>query len=1207
MKQLLSVLALTCAGSLGLLHAQTTSINGSVSDPSGAVIPGAAITLENVATGAIREDKSDPQGRYNFLQVTPGTYKVTAKAQGFNEMVFNDVRLLVNQPSTLNITFEKVGQVQTTVSVVEAGGQLNTVDATIGNAIGTKPILQLPLFARNLASLLAFQPGVTSFAEASGNALDDRSGSVNGGKSDQANVTLDGVDVNDQFGRAAFTSVLRTTLDSTAEFRTTTSGAGADMGRSSGAQISLVTKSGTNDIHGSVYFVHRNTITAANSFFNNASGVKRPPLLINIPGVSVGGAIKKNKLFYFLNYEGRRDASSSNQVRTVPSALMRQGTVQYFNTAGAIVSADAARLRQIDPAGLGPNAEALKALQAYPMPNDNTQGDGLNIVGYRFTAPIQGKQDTYISRFDYNINNKHTLFARGQLQNDRSLGAPQFPGQPANQAFLTNAKGIAIGETWLISNSLISNFRYGFTRNSTESTGVQTASATTFRNISGLYGTTRGVTRQIPVHNINQDFAWTKGAHDVRFGGSLRWITNASDNYANAFHAGSTNVSWMRGTGADIQPADLAASFRTAYGDAAMAVLGIVSQVTARYNYKTSGEVIALGSPVPRTFKNEEFEWYVSDTWRLKRNLTLTLGLRHSIMPPIYEADGEQLSSNIPIGDWFNTRGALAAAGRPQTEAGKISYVIANKGGRDIYPFRKANFAPRGSLAWSPEPDGGFLKWLTGGPGKTSIRMGWGQYYDVIGQPLTFTYDQNAFGLAIGLTNPSGQLTAATAPRFGGFYSVPSALLRPAPAASFPATPPDAFTITNSIDDNLKMPYVMRANFSIGREFKGGLFIEASYVNSLSRRSLINRDLAMPTDLRDPASGQTYFQAATALALALRNGTPLANIPAQPFFEKFFPNFAGGGRTATQNVFQNAVRFYPNDFTSALADIDMFCDPDCGLRPNQMMNAQYSALSAWSSIGSGSYHAMQLVVRKRFGQGLTLDFNYSLSKSIDLASRAENAGSFSGFLVNSWEPRQRRSVSDYDQRHIVNMFAIWEVPVGKGKKWGNDMPMLARILAEGWQIAPTFQTSTALPTGVGTGRNWPTNWNITSFATPNGAFVPSSKTDSAVGIDGRSAASLYTDPRAALNSWTYTLPGQTGSRNMVRVDGIFNINLGVGKRFPLPLEKHSFQIRWETFNLTNTNRFNGVNLDLGSTGTFGRFTSSISSPRQMQFLARYEF
>ena len=168
------------------------------------------------------------------------------------------------------------------------------------------------------------------------NQTSSRNGAVNGGKSDQANVTLDGVDVNDQQERSAFTSVLRTTLDSVQEFRVTTTNANADAGRSSGAQIALITKSGSNDLHGSLYEFHRNTLTTANSFFNNLAGVQKPKLIRNTFGASVGGAAKKNRLFYFFNYEGRRDAKEGAADRTVPTADLRQGNVKYVRTNGTI-------------------------------------------------------------------------------------------------------------------------------------------------------------------------------------------------------------------------------------------------------------------------------------------------------------------------------------------------------------------------------------------------------------------------------------------------------------------------------------------------------------------------------------------------------------------------------------------------------------------------------------------------------------------------------------------------------------------------------------------------------------------------------------------------------------------------------------------------------------------------------------------------------
>jgi hypothetical protein len=264
---------------------------------------------------------------------------------------------------------------------------VNTQDATIGNAVGTRPILELPFDARNVVGLLSIQPGVTFFGDPS-QRDDYRSGSVNGGKSDQGNVTLDGVDVNDQQNRSAFTSVLRTTLDSVQEFRTTTTNGGADVGRSSGAQVALVTKSGTNSLHGSLYEYHRNTITSANSFFNNADGVDRQKLIRNVFGASLGGPIQKNRLFYFVNYEGRRDASEASAVRTVPNLLFRQGLFTYRNTDGNLVQLGPDQVRNIDPSHIGESAAVLKVLQSYPVPNDNTVGDGLNTAGFRFKSSV---------------------------------------------------------------------------------------------------------------------------------------------------------------------------------------------------------------------------------------------------------------------------------------------------------------------------------------------------------------------------------------------------------------------------------------------------------------------------------------------------------------------------------------------------------------------------------------------------------------------------------------------------------------------------------------------------------------------------------------------------------------------------------------------------------------------------------------------------
>lgn len=1206
-----AVLAFILVCCLPTYGQQFTQLSGTVTDPTGAVVPNTNLVLENGDRGIRREDVSDSSGRFTFPQVQPGKYKLTAKAPGFNEVIVNAIELLVNTPATINVTFEKVGAVAETISVSAEAVQVNTTDASIGNAIGNQAIMQLPLFARNVAGLLGLQPGVTNFG--TDPSTDSRNGAVNGGKSDQANVTLDGVDSNDQQYRYAFTSVLRVTLDSVQEFRTTTANAGAEMGRTSGAQIALVTKSGSNEYHGSMYEYHRNTLTAANSFFRNSAGVPRAALLINVFGASVGGPIKKNKTFFFLNYEGRRDASAASVLRTVPSDQMKQGIIQYRRTDGSIASLTPADIKtRIDPAGIGVNQASLDLFKTYPTANDFTTGDNLNILGYRFNAPQRAKQDTYIARFDHAISAKHTLFARGNLQNDHSSGIPQYPGDPPASVALDNTKGLAVGWNAVITPSLISTTRYGFTRQGFENTGIQNQSAVTFRNLASRYALTKGLSAKIPVHNITQDFAWTHGSHDVRVGGTLRFITVDRANFANSFNAATTNVSWLRGTGTDLQPSDLNSTFRTAYGDAMAAMLGIVTQGTGFYNYDVKGNVQATGSPVLRKFGAEEYEAYAQDTWRVTRALTVTYGIRYSLMPPVYEKNGVQTSANISLGDWFNNRGALAQQGKSQLEAGRISYVLASDPkGRPLYDFHKKNFAPRLSLAYSPQSSGNWISKLTGGPGKTAIRAGWGMYYDLFGQSLIRTFDASAFGLSSNLTNPSGQITTSTAPRFTGFYNVPASVIRPAPKGGFPAEQPDNFAITNSIDDRLKPPYNMNMNFSIGREFKGGLFVQGSYVGRLSRRSLINRDLAMPTDFKDPASGMTYFQAAQQIQSLIRAKAPTSAVGKIPFWENVWGNVAGGGLTATQAVY-NAFRLYGPDATSGLADLDEYDDPGCSrLGCNIMFSSQFSALSAWSSIAGGDYHAMQWTARKRFGSGLTLDFNYTFGKSIDLASGTENVASFGGgFMVNPWSPGQRKGVSDYDTTHIVNAFAVWELPFGTGKRVAGNSGKALNSIIGGWQLTPIYSQSSGLPISVGNGRNWPTNWNITGNATQIGVVPTPVQTKNAPAVVGQGGPNVFADPKVALAAYDFTYPGFSGQRNGIRGDGAFRIDLGLAKRFVMPYsEHHSVQFRWETFNLTNTVRFdvNSLTIDLGNTGAFGKYSATLGSARQMQFALRYEF
>jgi hypothetical protein len=314
-------------------QASFSSLRGTITDPSGAVIPGATVTIVNKATSLTSAQTANGSGEYQFQQVVPGTYVVTANGSGFGSQS-KQADLLVNQPATINFKLT-VQSTAVTVDVSSEAETLNTTDASIGNAVNNATIQALPMEGRNVTDLLSLQPGVLYLGRqtTAQQDQDSRSGSVAGARSDQTNVTLDGLDDNDQQNGYAFTGVLRSTLDSTEEFRVTTTSSNADAGRSSGAQVTLVTKSGTNKFHGAAYEYNRNSLGYANDWFNKQgelqSGEPNKPgkLIRNTFGGSLGGPVKKDKLFFFFNYEGQRTAENSQQTRVVPSAGYRSGNI----------------------------------------------------------------------------------------------------------------------------------------------------------------------------------------------------------------------------------------------------------------------------------------------------------------------------------------------------------------------------------------------------------------------------------------------------------------------------------------------------------------------------------------------------------------------------------------------------------------------------------------------------------------------------------------------------------------------------------------------------------------------------------------------------------------------------------------------------------------------------------------------------------------
>jgi len=465
-------------------QSSTSSLRGSVSDQLGAVVVGAKVSLTNPGTGFSQSTTTDNLGAYQFLQIPPGTYTLTVSMAGFATIKQQNLVLQVNVPTTANVAMKVMAEASI-IDVQSQAVQVNSGDATLGNAFGTQQIESLPFEGRDPTQILSLQPGVTFVGTNVDQNQDSRGGSVSGARSDQTNITLDGVDDNDQVKGYAFAGALRSTLDSLQEFRVTTSNANADEGRSSGAQVALITKGGTNSFHGSVYEYNRTNVGLANDWFNKQSqlqsGLPNVPgqLIRNTFGATLGGPIVKNRIFFFLAYEGQRTRENTQTTRVVPSDNLRQGIMNYDCTgdpacpAGGIEMLTQQDLAMMDPnctgngtcpLGPGANPAVMTLFQHYPQPNSSAVGDGLNFQGFTFPASTPGRLNTFVAKFDFNITQNHHLFVRGGLVDDNNGLGPQFPGEPQSTVAVNNSKGLIAGYTATLRPTLINNFHYGFIR-----------------------------------------------------------------------------------------------------------------------------------------------------------------------------------------------------------------------------------------------------------------------------------------------------------------------------------------------------------------------------------------------------------------------------------------------------------------------------------------------------------------------------------------------------------------------------------------------------------------------------------------------------------------------------------------------------------------------------------------------------------------------
>jgi Carboxypeptidase regulatory-like domain len=1305
----------------------TTSVRGSVTDPGGNALVGANVVLANPESKTERTATTGDQGEYQFLFVPPGTYTLTVKSAGFRNYEQKGLTLLVNTPATANVQL-KVGAAAELVTVTSEIPAIDLVDASLGNSFDERQVRQIPLEGRNVPDLLSLQAGVAYTGNRIGDQdQDTRNGAVNGARSDQSNITLDGVDVNDQSNGYAFTSVLPVTQDSVQEFRVTTTNYGADQGQGSGAQVALVTKSGTNSLHGSVYEYLRNTITSANDYLVKQSelniGLQNKPLQLNrnIFGVSVGGPLRKDKLFFFANYEGTREREQQRAERVIPTPSLCQGIFQYVNAGNTGTTVwNAAQLQLLDPKGIGIDPAMLDLTNhtgyldktfctGNTVTNDPSAGDGLNYAGFVFRAPTSLDNDVAIVRLDYRLTSdgRHSLFLRGASQDLRNPGAPFLPGDTPESTINDHSKGFVLGYVSVLTPVLTNSFHWGFTR---ESFGLVGNTDQQWNEFLGLdQGVTFSHSFQVPLHNFIDDVSWTKGTHTFQFGTAIGIARDPRTSFLHSNTIGLGTTNWtspigFAGTTSTLDPTNTAGhpgisgpepETATQYDRPLLALYGMVSDVVANYNLDKGGNALPQGAPVNRNYGLDWYEFYAQDTWRVKPNLTLTYGLRWSFFPAPWETNGLQTYPTSGLGTQFNQNVKNMNQGIGYGGMGPIEFNLGR--GPGFYPLAKTDVSPRISIAYSPRPARGMFKKLFGDNDKTVFRLGLSQVYDRAGFALLNSFDQTgAAGLSTTIQNACctfGVTSAEDLPRITGIHNIPATningvlFLQPPPTTNppwpqIPATNAQANLWGN--DNTLRTPHAYTADFSIGRELPKRFSLQLSYVGRFGRRLLTQRDLTQPLDIRDPKTGIDYYTAASALSNLARQFA-LTNNGGQPTnYYQGFPTTAqiesvtaaGLGKTAqywidmiqplrpgasyytdtfgtglvptpnpTDSLIQEVFNMYYNpglsvigDEIVGLADIDSyggigdnigsgsyyFNGPPGLLRNNsgQFLNNQAFSMYGWSSIGNSSYNALQVNLRKQFSQGVQFDLNYTYSKSLDITSAASrvgfavygytNIGLVGSRLANAFSPNLARAPSDFDLTHQLNLNWVAELPLGKGRAFASNASGVANAFIGNWQLSGIARWTSGFPFSVDGGQRWPTDWFLTAIA----QMTTRPKTGT---FKGNGTVNVFGDPAAAAaaqQDFTLPLPGQVGSRNVLRGDGYAGLDMSLVKNWKMPYnEAHSIQFRWEVFNVPNLTRFNAQSIGSSSLLTsltqqpnsFGAYTSLLTQPRVMQFALRYEF
>lgn len=1235
----LSPAALAAQGS------NTGRLVGTVTNNTGAVVAGATVVVTDNATGREKTVVTGEGGTFALPQLDFGTYTVKVTQQGFKTYTATEVKIDVGREYSLSVALE-VGGVQEQVTVTAGAELLNATSGELSNTISMKEVRELPLNGRNPISLIQGQAGVSSNGA--------QTTAVNGQRSSFTNITRDGINVQDNFIRSNAVDFVpdRPNVDDIGEITITTQNAGAELGYGS-SQIQLVTPRGANQFHGAGYIYNRNSFLAANSFFNNAAGNIAATGKPNVPiaflnrnqyGGTVSGPIKREKLFFFFGYQATRQRSATSTLRTtlLPNAF--NGVFTFLNNAGAKQTVN---ILQLAGVSLDPVIKS-RILDLLPVGGNTTEaGDQLNTTGFRVNRLQNQDLDSYSVRMDYEISSNQTINGVYGYRKENLLRPDVDQIGPGG--FTPSPTSNQDAHTPFLSLAYRLNLSSRFTN---EVRGGYQKSNPAFGRLLDLPGFFIAPTlvsntevnfeaqgRNTVITNFQDNAVLIRGAHGLRFGiqGQLFRVNP----FGPPAFSQSTIPTFNLGTNANTPQLNQAqftslggiSTAQLATANSLLALLGgIISTANVTYAANSPSSGLVKGEVPERQLNYENYSGYFSDSWRVTPQLTLNLGLRYELFTSIREASGLALEPVIPAGT-----DPLTAILNPNAT---IDFVGANAGDSKRTKFFKVdknNFAPVFSFAYSPELKNKWLGYLLPGNGRTVLRGGYRESY--VNDEFVRGADA-ALGSNAGLISQASALNPITntAQLNARFSALPSFI---APTLKVPRTFLDNNLLAGrqgaaeAIDPNIKVPRAQEYNFGIQREIGWQTAIEVRYVGSRSTNLLRAKDYNQ-LDIFNNGFLADFNRARSNLLLATAARATNSSIPLSAAFNAnvagsqqltVFPKLGllsgtnGGLTNAT--ILNSLTAGTPGDLAATYIVNNLTGTVVFQPNPNILQSRLLTNDARYN------YNSLQTEIRHRFSHGLFVQANYTFQKT--LTDAGGTAQTRVDSVLDIFSPELEYSRADYDQTHVLNLAAVYELPFGKGKPFLNKGGVIDRVFG-GFQVNNLIRWASGAPITIVDPRG---TLNRVAFSGRQTPFTSLNKDQikKLIGIRKTKCGVFFIDPSVInfnLDTCTGTgrgaegfgqptfagqvffnvAPGQTGSLERAFINGpvIFNWDASITKNVPIK-ENLKVQIRLEAFNVGNranffVSQFGGLNIN---STNFGRVTSLATNPRIVQLVGRIEF